>query len=440
MKRYTKIEHVYFHVASMLLTQSSCQHTKLGMLSDRSLEVVPQHTNRTQETEEVPRPIAQAGTKQLIEDMPLNEPFCVWVTQEQFTHLGLDFKDFFYVVYLNNNKALLCYQEEMAPDVLPVVQDYYTQHPMPLQTIAVKDAVDYEILLTKTTGFKMSPRRYNPNCECIGNTFSFKAMVLEDPSGTKLKPGYITLDIESLHHAWKISYQKHDIDCALNTAARATVLAKPGSSMNSKQYTSFVNNAKQIINEQAEVCKKMTFAAGATSACLGIGIMCVPGLGILGAKVAGSGISSIAGIYIYTSTTQAYPKLMKSMFGPWSLSKYINKYLVGSNYSACATYCYNSFSECTQHIKEDITEQDPVIVLFFYELKQWHYVNVVGIKKNHLGQVIEFLILDTNKIYYKIKLDDMESLMHNNYKTMATALLWDKPRYNYYMIRFLPKI
>lgn len=57
----------------------------------------------------------------------------------------------------------------MAPDLLPIVQDYYAQHPMPLQTIPVKDSVDYDLLLTKTTRFKMSPRQYNTNCVSIGN-------------------------------------------------------------------------------------------------------------------------------------------------------------------------------------------------------------------------------------------------------------------------------
>ena len=150
-----------------------------------------------------------------------------------------------------------------------------------------------------------------------------------------------------------------------------------------------------------------------------------------------SGVVATAGVATFRATSDAYKTMTRFVVSPWHLSRYINKHLSNSAYAYSEVHHYNDFTECSAAIKEDMVDKDQVIALFFYEAKHWHYVNVVGIKKDPRGRVMEFIVLDTNKIYYAIASEDMKSLMFNEHKMTTTSLLW--PRSNHYIIRFVPK-
>ena len=427
----------YNYLLLSALATTACQHsTKTAVLPKQ-----PRLASISENKEQVPKPIHQAETKQLIQAIPPYTAFCVWVSSEKFKELGLSLKDFVQVVLNQDNKGLIFYCKKVEQDVLPFLQHYYTKNPtgVDIKTIAVEDPLDFNALISKTASIRRGKKKTTIENPCVTSLQYLKYYI--GPNNNALYQGYSALDFNHIATAYdNIPYQTGSAECSVNAAARAIILA--GGNITTEEYYPFVGKCPTIGRTLNTISKGTAF--GGWAAGVGGFLLClVPGGAAVGVPMAltgiGGGLVGGAGLAFTENRKSA------SRFGvdPWDLSDHIDRYLPNS-YTYSYVHCYDDFYAYEAAVKQDITNNEPVIAFFFFETTAWHYANIVAIKENDSGGIAEFILLDTRqekqlKIFEIIKQEDMEYLTRNIYKHMTSLALWNEPHYNYYLIRFKKK-
>jgi len=247
------------------------------------------------------------------------------------------------------------------------------------------------------------------------------------------------LDAEKLTKACQtIPPQVGESECHINSAARALVLL--GINIDHQDYYHFMNGFKQIMINRYGISTKSVKLVLVLSL-LGLTFRFLSNVqetaslqkAASSIMVSGAGVSFA--VLIFTVLNKMYRPLGIGS-DPWDVANYINKYLP----IACADasmHGYNIFSICVKQIDKAICIQKrPVIAIFFYEAKRWHYVNIVGVKKEGSNHISKFAILDTNQECYSLTYDDMEYFMYNLYKNVTETARWKNPKKNYYIIGF----
>lgn len=356
------------------------------------------------------------------------------VTPEKFKALGLNFNAFVNVVHNKNKEGLIFYYEKVAKDLLPILQHYYAKNPAQIQTISVQDLFDFNELINKTTIIEGNDKKSICNRE-LGGLYDLKNEIGQ--SNDALKVGYSALDLNKIADAYEqIPYQTGCAECSVNAAARALILT--GANIHSDNYSSFVANCPTIGETVNNISRKSVVGGWATGL-LGAILCAIPGGQVVGMPMAVTGVSVMGAAGVSTGLTDSIRTAWRCGVDPWDLSNYIDRYLTNA-YKYSYVSCYNDFGAYAATVAQDINNHQPVIAFFFFKPTNWHYANIVAIKEDN-GCISEFIMLDTltrrqTKIFKIITRENMEYLTRNIYKTMTSLALWNKPNYNYYLIRF----
>lgn len=388
-----------------------------------ALSILPEKQERI---EEIPRPIHQAATKQLIGTMAPDEVLCVLVKSENFKHIGLDFNAFLAVLREGDQEKICFVMQKVMQDLAPILRRYYEANSAIIRTVEIEDPRDFNDLASKT-GVGAGTGKSNTEATKSGlnfNTFCKELGVPVSHSASAASP-WNSLRVDRIKCALvEIPAQVGKIECAANSAARALLLTNVTRNISADLtwgnggYSWFRSNCPQDI-------KSIDRSVALTAA--GVGLALAPFTGGISALV-GNGVAIASGVT--ASIVETGPS-------PWELSKYIDQHMPSSSsypYKFSQVYSYENFSNCAQDIASDMRAEDPAIAFFFWGPTSWHYANVVAVKGS--GSTPEgFMILDTYKSFEYRNYNNMQYVMYNDYKFNTSFCVGGTPN-NYTIIRF----
>ena len=328
-----------------------------------------------------------------------------------------------------------------------ILQAYYNERPDSdkVQIISVSELEDWVVLLQKAGPGIAGDKHFNlSRLEDLG-TYKKPAERDKKPAVAYYEDGGINYFFDNdryqdssslkwerlccrewMHRAVdNIPPQDDEWSCGINAAAKAINMFNNYIMDEDYYLNTFLANAPKSIDRNTSHEKGGKVGAAGVGLMTG-GILLAPFTLGTSLVLVGAGAGMAAG----GTATQEIGKLEVGP-KPRVLAKYITNSLQGS--PGAVYHSYNDFGACAKHIRDDLKNGEPVIVLWIFAAMSAHYVTVVGVSLDNNDLPEKFIIMDTDNILYEVSSQDMETLMERRF---ASFRLFATTKDNYHMVRF----